>query len=107
MEKILDKTFFSSVVKDEKMNIVEKGGMLLLGGIIKGFVEPAMTGMKILKDKTGVDIEKKMVESQEKEEELRKKNPTKWAAKKLAKGTAKGILAGPLGINLFDGDSSK
>ena len=66
MEKILDKTFFSSVVKDDKMNIVEKGGMLLLGGIIKGFVEPAMTGMKILKDKTGVDIEKKMVESQEK-----------------------------------------
>ena len=41
------------------------------------------------------------------EEELRKKNPTKFAAKKLAKGTAKGILAGTLGINLFDGDSSK
>lgn len=107
MEKILDKKFFSSVVKDDKLNIAEKGGMLFLGGIIKGFVEPAMTGMKILKDKTGIDIEKKMVENQKKDEELREKNPTKWAAKKLAKGTVKGILAGTLGINLFGGDSSK
>lgn len=48
-----------------------------------------------------------MVESQEKEDELREKKPMKWAAKKLAKGTAKGIIAGTLGVNLFDGDSSK
>ena len=101
MEKVLNKDFFSSVAKDDKLNIAEKGGMLLLGGIIKGFVEPAMTGMKILKDKTGIDIEKKMVESQEKEEEERENHPAKWAMKKLAKGTAKGILAGTLGISIF------
>lgn len=107
MEQILDKGFFSSVAKNKKMNVVEKGGMLLFGGIIKGFVEPAMTGMEILKDKTGIDLEKKMVESQEKEEEERENHPAKWAMKKLAKGTVKGVLAGTLGINLFSGDSSK
>lgn len=107
MEKILDKGFFSSVAKDDKLNVAEKGGMLLLGGIIKGFVEPAMAGMKILKDKTGIDIEKKMVKNQEKEEEERENHPAKWALKKLVKGTAKGILAGTLGINLFSGNSSK
>lgn len=107
MEKILDKGFFSSVAKDDKLNVAEKGGMLLLGGIVKGFVEPVMTGMKVIKDKTGIDIEKKMIESQEKDEEERKNHPAKWAMKKLAKGTAKGVLAGTLGINLFSGDSSK
>lgn len=105
MERVLNKDFFSSVAKDEKLNVAEKGGMLLLGGIIKGFVEPAMAGMKILKDKTGIDIEKKMVESQEKEEEERENHPAKWALKKLAKGTVKGVLAGTLGINLFTDDS--
>ena len=40
MEKILDKEFFVSVAQDEKLNVAEKGGMLLVGGIIKGFVEP-------------------------------------------------------------------
>lgn len=107
MEKILDKAFFPEVIKDKDLNIAKKGGMLLVGGIIKGFVEPAMKGMAFLKDKTGIDIEKKMIENQEKDEELREKEPIKWAAKKLAKGTIKGILAGTIGVNLFNGNSSK
>lgn len=76
------------------MNIADKGGMLLLGGIIKGFVEPLMTGMEVIKDKTGIDIEKKMIECQEEDEEERENHPAKWNLTKLAKGTAKGVLAG-------------
>lgn len=107
MERVLNKDFFSSVAKDDKLNLAEKGGMFLFGGFVKGVVEPAMTGIKILKDKTGIDIEKKMIENQEKDEELRNKHPVKWAAKKLAKGTVKGILVGTLGVHLFGGESSK
>lgn len=107
MVKILNKGAFSSVAKDDSQNIVEKSGALLLVGIIKGVVEPVMTGMEIIKNKTGINIEKKLIENKEKDEEQRKKHPTKWAIKKLAKGTGKGILTGILGINLFGVDSSK
>jgi len=105
MEKLLNDRYFSSVAKDDKLNLAEKGGMLLFGGIVKGFVEPAMTDMKFIKDKTGIDIEKKMVESQERDEKKRELHPAKWALKKLGKGTVKGIIAGTLGINLFTDDS--
>lgn len=107
MEKILDKSFFPEVIKNDDLSIPMKGGMLLVGGIIKGFVEPAMKGMEILKTKTGIDIQKKMIENQEKDDELRKKAPVKWAAKKLATGTAKGIIAGTIGVNFFNSNSSK
>ena len=107
MEKILNKEFFSSVAKDDNLNVAEKGGMLLVGGIIKGVVEPVMTGMKVIKEKTGIDIEKEMVESQEKDEQLHENHPVKWAVKKLATGTFKGVLAGTLGVNLFSGNSSE
>ena len=48
-----------------------------------------------------------MVENQEKDEQLRKSHPVKWAVKKLAKGTVKGVLAGTLGVNSFSGNSSE
>ena len=106
MEKILDKSFFPEVIKDKKLSIAMKGGMLLAGGIIKGFVEPAMKGMEFLKEKTGIDIQNEMLENQEKDEELREKAPIKWAGKKLAKGAVKGIISGTIGVNLFNGNSS-
>lgn len=36
MEKILDKSFFPEVIKDKKLSIAMKGGMLLAGGLLKG-----------------------------------------------------------------------
>lgn len=51
-----------------------------------------------VKDKTGKGIVDRMTESREKDEALKENNPALWAAKKLAKGTAKGLI----GISLHD-----
>lgn len=48
--------------------------------------------MDRIKEKTGIDVEKKMINSMKKEEKLREEHPFRWALRKLGLGALTGIF---------------
>lgn len=61
-------------------NLAAKWGMFMFNTMDK------------VKEKTGIDVEKKMIESMKKDEKLREEHPFRWALKKLGVGTLKGLF---------------
>lgn len=74
---------FKALLEDKEMNVFEKGMGLIVGGIA--------SGLDLIEEKTGVDLVAKQVEQQEKDDELKKKNPVLHTLKHLGIGTLKGI----------------
>ena len=57
--------------------------------------------MDLIKEKTGRDVEKMMIDSRKKDEKLREEHPFRWALKRLGFGTFKGLF-GAGTHSLFD-----
>lgn len=58
--------------------------------------------MDKIKEKTGVDVEKKIIRSVEKDEQLREEHPARWALKKIGKGAFWGIFGAGVHNSLSD-----
>ena len=72
-------------------NLHEKGMTL---------VSPFVIGAtKLLNNSHGEKVINFVAKLQEKDDKLKKEHPGKWAAKKIAKGTAKGLLGVPFSDN--------
>lgn len=75
-------------------------GDFLLTGLAKYVVGPMCKAIekadKALEKETGKGLYQRYNESEERDERLKKENPTLWVAKHLAKGTVKGITGASL-----------